>query len=62
MKQETYKQANYYGTVRKCILTIWGRNKYSVAFFKDPEALSTKDCADYTSRKSAMYSIECFLA
>jgi len=62
MKQKTFKRANYYGNVKKCVLTVFGRGKYSVAYFKNPEALSTKEVADFTTRKNAMYSIDCFLA
>lgn len=62
MKQETFKRANYYGNVKKAVLTVWGRGKYSVAYFNNPEALTTKEAADFTSRKDAMYSIDCHLA
>lgn len=62
MKQETFKRANYYGNIKKTVLTVWGRGKYSVAYFNNPEALKADDAADFTTRKEAMYSIDCFLA
>jgi hypothetical protein len=63
MKQETFKRENYYGNIRKCVLTIWGRGKYSVAYFKNPEALKADNgTADFKTRKDAMYSIDCHLA
>jgi hypothetical protein len=39
MKQETFKQANSYGNIKKAVLTIFGRGKYSVAYFNNPESL-----------------------
>jgi hypothetical protein len=62
MKQETFKRANYYGNVKKCVLTIFGRGKYSVAYFTNPESLKTSETVDFKTRKDAMYSIDFFLA
>lgn len=62
MKQETYKQANSYGNIKKCVLTVWGRGKYSVAYFKKADALKADDgTADFKTRKDAMYSIDFYL-
>lgn len=62
-KQETFKKENSYGNMRKAILTTWekgGKKVYSVAFFKDPEAVTAdQGVVDYSTRKAAMYSVEC---
>lgn len=61
MKQETIKRPNYCGNIKKCVLTTFGRGKYSVAYFNNPESLTTKETADFKTRKDAIYSIDYFI-
>jgi hypothetical protein len=61
-RQETFKGESYCGVLRKCVLTIGGRNDYTVAYYKNPSALKCDmGTADFNKRKDAMRSIETFL-
>lgn len=65
MKQQVFKKPNYYGNMKKAILSTYekcGKKIYYVGFFKSPDDLSANEGAEFGKRKDAMYSIDCFLS
>lgn len=64
MKQTVFKKPNFYGNMKKAMLSVYergGKKVYWVAYFKNPDDLSANEGAEFTKRKDAIYSIECFM-